>query len=542
MRSRTPRKVLGVAVAVAASAAGTGCGSNELFTLQVGTNERMLDRTATTWVATDQHWFEDLVVIGDLDGDGFDDAILRPLTVFPTSNYLDQQQSDNLYIVYGGPGLSGGIRLEALPSLAGFGLPILGLTIAPVGDVDGDGLADVVITYSNDYACVFNHDLDEDERHGGVFLIYGSRTRLPAGLATLVDHVAVFLRDPVPCMWDAVEARLGDLDGDGMADFVVSRTERPTRFDQPAPPVQEYVFYGRSEQFSGTVDLLASADAVLELPAQRHIVGVGDVDGDGFGDFFVRTALYTALNTAQDVVDLRLVRGPSARLSGAANLADLTQSRFMGDSLGLIDHRTTGVTPLGDLDGDGVGDFALLESSPGFPANESGGPVRQRVFYGRPGGFPAEVDARGDAGFVTSDNPTILVRLSQIASADLDGDGVPDLVITDPLRNGSDGAVYVINGSATRFSGEVPLIGAGRGWIGDRQRLTRCIPDDDFDCIAHEAVGTMLGVGKFSDPKHTDILVSAPWAPYPLDRVAGGLFGPPLARAYLVSPAAAPSP
>jgi hypothetical protein len=520
------RTILGIIIA---SSAAVGCGTEELFQLQLASNEDVLDHEAVVSIASDRYMFEQVVVVGDLDGDGIDDAMVQPSFLSPGNPDDGPIPRLGVYVLYGGPSVAGKLTLEELPSLTDIGLAQL-RSVVPVGDVDGDGLADVLILNAV-FPCLGPClDTGDQRTHNGAYLLYGSTTRLSG--ATRAIDAGAFLRDARPFAPAGAEGKLGDLDGDGKADFAMFLATASG--DDPS---HAYVFYGRSARLSGTVDIVAAADAelVFPQPGENRLLGVGDVDGDGHAEWFAATA-----PPGGNVVDLRLIHGAAQRMAGTVALADLPQSRFVGDIIGY--GRTFGYTlpvaALRDLDGDGIDDFAVLGAS--SPPDET--PVRpstQRVFYGRRGGFPAEV-AVTDADATLIASTTELNASTPVATGDVDGDGILDLVMSDAARHDQDGALYVLRGSGTRLSGDIDAATAGRTAVGSRRLLANCEVQDFFDCIAHERVGTYLGVGDLTGDGRPDVIVSAPWYNY-IDLVAFGNFGP-LSRAYILSPRVAAKP
>jgi hypothetical protein len=521
------KNILGIIIA---SSAAVGCGTEELFQLQLASNEDVLDNDAVASIASNRYNFEQVVVVGDLDGDGIDDAMVQPSFFIPDNPDDSPIPQGVVYVLYGGPSVAGKLTLEELPSLTDIGLP-QPRSVVPVGDVDGDGLADVLIL--NAAAPCLGACLDTGDHltHNGAYLLYGSTTRLSG--ATRAIDAGAFLRDARPSAPAGVAGKLGDLDGDGKADFAMFLASA-----SGGDPSHAYVFYGRGARLSGTVDIVAAADAdlVFPQPGENRMLGVGDVDGDGHADWFAATAPPRGGN----VVDLRLIHGAAQRMAGTVALADLPQSRFVGDIIGY--GRTFGYTPpvaaLRDLDGDGIDDFAVF----GAPSSPDETPIRpstQSVFYGRRGGFPAEVVVTdGDATLIAS---TIELNASTpVATGDFDGDGMLDLVMSDAARHDQDGALYVLRGSGTRLSGDIDAATAGRTAVGSRRRLAGCKVQDFFDCVGHERVGTYLGVGDLTGDGRPDVIVSAPWYNF-IDLVAFGNFGT-LSRAYIVSPRAAAKP
>ncbi|MFN8474925.1 MAG: Ig-like domain-containing protein [Anaerolineae bacterium] len=101
---------------------------------------------------------------------------------------------------------------------------------------------------------------------------------------------------------------------------------------------------------------------------------------------------------------------------------------------------TKTVTWLGDVDGDGRADMAV--GTPGSAINGAANAGRVSILYGQPGGWPLSPD-----GIALKDSPSTFTGKpgaelgAYVASAgDVNGDGLSDILIGDPLNN----QVYLI--------------------------------------------------------------------------------------------------
>jgi FG-GAP-like repeat/FG-GAP repeat len=521
MRSgRLSRVTWIVAAASTVAAAGTiaGCGSEELFAPVLASNERWIEKEAVARIAKDDEALGRMTVVGDLDGDGIDDALIEAYNAIPSPEPFDAE--DQLSVLYGGPAVTGDIDPSRLPSLTGatYSLGVL-VHATGVGDVDGDGLADLLVGVP-DPACRPYLPSSDPQRHSGAYLVYGSRTRLTG--ATPVAAAGVFLRDARPCAMSDVVVPLHDLDGDGHADFAITSAGP----GQPGSAVEIFVFYGRSARLVGTQDL-ATADAVIRIPGSMegfhpHLVPVGDVDGDGRSDILVETHLDGY------VPDTRLVYGAATRLAGSVVLADVARTKLESKPGCWFGYDLVG--PVGDLDGDGYDEVALF-SCEGAPGDGGGFSGARRVYFGRAAGFPARLGPQdADATFTSTTGPFGL------RAADVDGDGIRDLLVGNPYLHDSNGGVHVIAGDGGRpRSGDLTVLGTT--YVGKPRRAPRCEYVVSRDCIVDERVGAWFDVGDLTGDGRADILVTAP-----TNQIVSpekGVHGSSQARAYVLSPPAA---
>ncbi len=528
MRLRTQSPAIGLILALASAA---GCGDEEMFTLQLGGNERLIDKAATARLAHRDQGLEQPTVVGDLDGDGIDDAVVR--TTFTTPGADDKTvYGGAVYVLYGRSGITGSIDLAGLPALIHVGSPSTSTPpsggVAPVGDIDGDGLADFVVSIQGFVGCQ-PPDLPElpwtldSPAVAGAWVVYGSATRL-SGSHEIKD-VAALLSEPPTCGRWNLTAALGDVDGDGKADFAVSKQS-----SKLGEPYQVFMFYGRGQRLSGTVDLATTADATISEPGAAGGLGgasayrVGDVDGDGLADFVVRLPL------DRRGLDARIVRGSATRLTGAVALPDIGHTRLPGSDFCFVSDDAFAVA-LGDLDGDGADDFSLVNCERG--TTRVFGPVTHRVFYGDKAGLPAQL---GTADAAATIAPTDGFYPSQLIAGDIDGDGVPDLIFADENLHDTNGGVHVIAGRHERLSGAIdPSASSILTYVGQPQRVPSCSGDN---CVLPEKLGAGVSLGDLTGDHHADLLIGANSDDYEIVPGPGVAMG----HTYLLSSPVIPKP
>lgn len=159
-----------------------------------------------------------------------------------------------------------------------------------------------------------------------------------------------------------------------------------------------------------------------------YAFGLGDVDGDGMGDF----ATGGRANSQFCVVFGRTLEAAAENI--VPNGGDADSTCLSGDIAGNLGAMTANV---GDFSQDGVTDIAVGLGNPNF---ESLGdlPAREVRIYG------VDPDLR------IAETPDLVFRgmtsttsgLRHISSADFNGDGIPDLVVGSPAEN----RAYVIPG------------------------------------------------------------------------------------------------
>lgn len=280
--------------------------------------------------------------LGDVDGDGHADLALS--TSFTVTWGREESPSDAAsslatrdrtdcvsYLYYGGARLEvgdeGGEARQPDARLPAF-------ILAGLGDVNGDGLADV--------AAVAGAGSTPPPP---LYMFPGSAQRL-AGEVSVQD-----LGVPVQISSRWLPRGVGDLDGDGIADLLSARRhENQVFFD---------LVYGSPDLLQRPLD----ATRVSATFAGRALVDVydgGDYDGDGMSDLLLwKTFWKGAPSTAQPQSDqARLIPGSTTRYTGAYDL-DAIQPSAEPRS----DEWTVLPGPAGDFDGDGRSDVVLTTFS-----------------------------------------------------------------------------------------------------------------------------------------------------------------------------------
>lgn len=184
MRLRIPGPAIGLVLALGVAA---GCGGEEMFVPELGTNERLIETSAVARLASPDRGLQEPIVVGDLDGDGVDDAIVRSSFASPGPDG-ETVFGGAVYVLYGGSGVTGSIDLASLPALTHIGPYVLGIPpvagVAAVGDVDGDGLADFAVSIAPLPGCDAPGPpwVSDSPTVGGAYLVYGSATRLTGAM------------------------------------------------------------------------------------------------------------------------------------------------------------------------------------------------------------------------------------------------------------------------------------------------------------------------------------------------------------------------
>jgi hypothetical protein len=278
--------------------------------------------------------------------------------------------------------------------------------VASAGDVDGDGLSDFMIGAGSDGV-----------RAGAVYLYRGRERGLPA--------VQSIFRSPhcntcAPAVSPNL-AGVGDTNGDGLSDLLIAYSGA-----MGFTPRTVLVF-GRPQadwpNAASPVDLHTIANGIFFVNNTQHTVSpAGDVNGDGLRDLLIGDP-----EAGISRLFLLLGRTPDNPWPTVEHLNLLTKSDVSWSAAGAIGLPRLGaaLTPMGDLDHDGLSDFAFGHPGTGSGPNRSGIVLAKNISYTLDRPLSA-VDFYLGGGANTQRSGEYL------SSGDINGDGIRDILIGAP--------------------------------------------------------------------------------------------------------------
>ncbi len=322
---------------------------------------------------------------------------------------------------------------------------MFGYSVAPAGDINGDGVQDIIVGARG------NDDGGSDAGAVWVLLMNTNGTAKTAvelasgknGMSSAVTNYDYF---------GYSVASAGDIDGDGVPDIIAGA---PYNDDGGSYAGAVWVLLMNT---NGTAkSSLELADGMNGMSSDVNggdrlgysVVSGGDIDGDGVPDIIAG-----AYGNSGGMVWV-LFMNTNGTVKNSVKLADgmngMSSDLMNGDELGCS------VASAGDIDGDGIPDIIA-----GAKGNDDGGSYAGAVWVillNTNGTAKSSVELASGMNGMSSDlNSGDQFGYSVASSGDIDGDGVPDIVAGAPYNddgaNNAGGAWVILlntNGTAKSY-------------------------------------------------------------------------------------------
>ena len=400
---------------------------------------------------------------------------------------MSKINSGTTYVIYGKSSGFSNINLKNFTSIEGFKIlgansdDRAGTSVASAGDVNGDGLSDIIL--SSVYA-----DINGRNNAGAAYVIfgkYGNISDIDLNIFNYSQGYRIIGASPYDYIGNAVSSA-GDFNGDGYADVIVgapgvdsgkgaayiiynsgataSPTATPTVFPTVLPSPSPTVEPTLPERVVSDIDLasinpnqaIRIAGAAVGDQTGYSVASAGDFNGDGYDDIIIGAfksspilrayagISYVLFGSSGSFVDIDLLHLPPSqgfKIFGSAN----------------EDESGYSVSGAGDFNGDGLDDIILASRKADPNGNTDFGICY--IIFGKSIDI-ADIDL---ASLDSANGFRILGAANDGRTnwkvggrGDINGDGFSDVIISSQYvhkAGRSDaGTSYVIFGKASNFA------------------------------------------------------------------------------------------
>ncbi|WP_431268446.1 FG-GAP-like repeat-containing protein [Dankookia sp. P2] len=429
-----------------------------------------------------------LATSADMNGDGRPEILIGAFNAAAGSGASDGGAT---YVVWGRDGTAplgldevaagrGGFKIlgEAAGDQAGLGL-------AGIGDLNGDGLPEVLVGAGSNGA--------GGAYAGAAYVVWGKADGTTVRLAEVAQGIGGYEIQGATERGLAGQgvASVGDLNGDGLPEVVVG-----------APGENDlYVVWGKTDGAAVHLADVAAGQGGFRILAEapgdnigRAIASIGDLNGDGRPEILVGAsrndgggsdagAAYVVWGKA-DGATVRLA--DVAQGVGGFKIEGSATTAVLGEAVASID----------DLNGDGLPE--VLVGAPG-----GGSPAAALVIWGKGDGATVDTAAvlAGQGGYAILKGPVADLAGFKLGTVgDLNGDGLPEVLLSAPYDAAANGPTYLVWGRPDGSPAELARIAAGMGdgiqFVGE--------PGQAF------SGGAAIGIGDLDGDGRDELLLGEP--------------------------------
>ena len=410
----------------------------------------------------------------------------------------------------------------------------LGSEVYGAGDINGDGIEDLVVTAidagvpSNDPYSYYDSD-----RRGKAYVVFGSQDSSGSFDLDRLDGSNGFTVSGLNSehhLGDAVTA--GDINGDGIDDLVLGAPQAGLEvssygYSYSQNNGEAYVIFGRRSGFNKDFSLStlngSNGFTVKGIDAQdllgTAVSSAGDINGDGIDDLALGAVGAGQISNDNGFAssnrrgEVYVLFGSRNDFDSRINLFNLNGSNgFIVDGKDSNDSLGSALSSAGDINGDGIDDLIIGAANAGdvldspFADGDSDQKGEVYVLFGRRNGFSSRFGVgdvlNGNDGFILTGMGIEDGLGSEVSSAgDINGDGIDDLIIG--AANASVDGEYTHEGQAYVVFGR-------RGGFGTQFDLNNLNGSNGFSIAGinvDSGLGNAVSAGDFNGDGIDDLFI-----------------------------------
>jgi hypothetical protein len=388
---------------------------------------------------------------GDVNGDGLEDILIGA----PAGNNRVKTWSGKMYVVFGRETAGWGKDFYLHESAdivydGENGQDLAGRSVAIIRDLNNDGCDEMLC------AAPYNDTGAEDA--GKVYFVKG-RSDSGTQVYKLKDATASFYATKKGATCGYSVAGIGDINNDGLDDFAIGSPGENT----------VYVMYGRSKMNWGpdfnlkNADLTIKAENVLkDEEVGWKVSGVGDVNGDGIADFLISAIDYDKNPNPYGRGKVYLIFGRDGGFDASELSLKNADASYVGENE--MDQAGWDIGGKGDINGDGFNDFFIGAWYNDYLFEDAG---KAYLIYGSEDGWEKDTPLAEISDFFSGAGEINYAGYAVSILGDLNKDNRDDYIISAPYNDALTtwgGQVYLFASYREKYdlSGHIGYLGSGQ--------------------------------------------------------------------------------